>query len=62
MDIICGLSSRNFRTNESHNCICPKCNKKFPIYRKKSNRREKHHKKDIWCPFCQEMVTMTEVY
>lgn len=40
--------------------ICPECNTKFPIPRKKSNQREKGHIKDIWCPFCKDTRKMLE--
>lgn len=40
--------------------ICPICHKKFPIPRKKNKQRERHHIKDMWCPFCLQEVKMIE--
>ena len=62
MKIICGISSRNFYNSEIHYCTCPICNKKFPIARKKSKKRNNGHKKDIWCPFCRKVSNMIETY
>lgn len=42
-------------------CVCPQCGKKFPIPRKASKYREKGHIKDVWCPFCMEVVSMKEI-
>jgi uncharacterized CHY-type Zn-finger protein len=41
-------------------CECPNCKNTFPIPRLPHQARERGHKKDIWCPFCQKRVTMTE--
>lgn len=42
-------------------CMCPNCGKGFPIPRMGNRVREKGHKKDLWCPFCKETVTMSEM-
>lgn len=42
-------------------CICPQCGKGFPIPRKANKCREKDHIKDLWCPFCKEVVSMKEM-
>lgn len=41
--------------------VCPDCNGKFPIWRRKSSTREKGHLKFIWCPFCKEVKNCTEI-
>ncbi len=43
------------------NCMCPQCRNKFPIPRKANRSREKGHIKNIWCPFCKEIVGMKEM-
>lgn len=43
------------------NFICPKCGGTFPLPRAKSMRRNKGHIKDLWCPFCKEIVKTKEV-
>ena len=41
--------------------ICPNCGNKFSLPRAKSMRREKGHIKDLWCPYCKEVVKTMEV-
>ena len=42
-------------------CICPKCGHKFPIPRRDNKRRERGHKKRLFCPYCNEVMNMLEV-
>lgn len=41
--------------------MCTECGKKFPLPRPQSQRREKGHVKDLWCPFCKKMVKTIEI-
>lgn len=43
------------------NFICPGCGKAFPLPRAKSMKREKGHVKDLWCPFCKDVVKTLEI-
>lgn len=61
MHYMMSMSTRA-RSTEIHEFICPDCGRRFPIPRKKSNRREKGHVKDIYCPFCREVKKFEETY
>ena len=54
--------AKNMYSNEIHDFKCPDCGNIIPLARKKSRRRGRGHKKDIFCPFCKEMKTFTEIY
>ena len=41
--------------------ICPKCNHKQSLPRKKGKQREKGHIKNIYCPFCKEKTQHVEI-
>ena len=41
--------------------ICPNCNNKFPLPRINGKTRERGHIKDLWCPYCKEVVKTLEV-
>lgn len=45
---------------EISNLICPECFNKFPIPRKSEHRRERGHRKWMWCPYCSKIVNMHE--
>ena len=40
---------------------CPDCQNVLSIPRQGGRRRERGHKKDLWCPFCKEDKTFVEV-
>lgn len=41
--------------------VCPECGNEFPIPRPKARRRKKDHIKDLYCPFCKQVVKTVEV-
>jgi len=43
------------------NFICMECGKNFPIMRPVGRQRERHHIKDIWCPFCGRVQKFMEI-
>lgn len=51
---------RRGRVNISY-CMCPTCRNFIPIPRKSGEARERNHKKDLYCPWCNETVTTTEI-
>lgn len=42
-------------------CVCPECKNYIPIPRRVKAAREKGHKKDLYCPWCNKVVTTTEI-
>jgi len=52
-------SSKKYRCPISR-FICPECGNQIPLPRVKK-QREKNHKKDIFCPWCNKITTMLEI-
>lgn len=47
--------------NETHDFYCTNCGMKgIPIARKASNKKEKFHRKALWCIYCQQIVNHIE--
>ena len=42
-------------------CVCPNCEKMFPIPRRNSLKRNKGHIKDLYCVYCNQIVKTTEI-
>lgn len=42
------------------NFVCPQCNNMIPLPRP-HKQREKDHKKNIYCPYCDSTMLMTEI-
>jgi transposase-like protein len=40
---------------------CPECKKVLSVPRQIGRRRERGHKKDLWCPFCKAERTFVEM-
>ena len=51
---------RNRNYNISY-FICPECGNSIPLPRMKNNKRKKGHIKDLYCPYCNQVVKTTEI-
>lgn len=45
---------------ELHNFFCLNCGNKMPLMRKSAKRKEKFHRKEIYCPKCMTRVNHIE--
>lgn len=54
------LMSRNRKVSIS-DFICPGCGNKIPLPRHMNHTREKGHIKDLYCPFCKDIMKMKEI-
>ena len=47
---------------ETHDFYCLKCaNKTIPVARKLAKKREKFHRKKLWCPHCKMEINCVEI-
>lgn len=47
---------------EMHDFYCLQCaNKTIPVARKLSQRRERFHRKKLWCPHCKTEINCIEI-
>ena len=47
---------------EMHDFYCLQCaNKTIPVARKLSQKREKFHRKKLWCPTCKVEINCIEI-
>ena len=54
--------SKRKRRIESHDFYCLKCGREnIPIFRNVGFKRERFHRKRLYCPFCKEEVNHLEI-
>lgn len=49
------------KIGETHDFYCINCGKKgIPVFRKSGQQRGRHHRKKMWCPYCQMQINHVE--
>lgn len=57
------MKIRNVRNYCSHYFYCISCGQRnIPVMRSRGDRRERQHRKVLYCPWCKHVVNMIECY